>query len=864
MFEPIIAAYRVFFLFLYEHIGFALSILITSLITSFLMKPIAKFIMKYVKREQAYQTVLQPQIDAINGSDKSGAEKQFELQELYRRYGYSPILATRKVLPLFVQLPFLFLTYYMLEGTTVLNGVPFLCFKDLGAADALLPLGVNLLPFVMTGINFIAIFSTPSFARKDQIQAIVVALLFLVMLYPASSALMIYWTLNNFFTCVKTLLEEKGEGVKLLAARLRHIISPATHRAWARTLLNRPMQTYATASLVCALLAIHSYIVFSGRYGEASFSGKVTANSMNLFMVLALTFLALVRTCQRTIFLVLAGVLFMIQCGIIGDKLILKSTLAFGKHPIILRNFFYVQVVLFCAVALVRQCLGAISWQHKVSWKECLIFVFAFLAISCHYLCANTLLGLSVSSFVLFSLYLIGIYLSVVGLGDLLFGRNLSLQRIGRVAFVFCGVFYLMPLFVKGTGWFFPAKNIWLYWVVTGLVGFSFGILWAKAKRFLDLFVVLASIALIVNGAYHTLTAKESVGQVVVDQAESYSHLDGHKIVHPYNVFLLVYDGWPNPMIARHYDIYDPLPYLESRGFTVYPRAYMPCADTVNSMSRFFDIFKDTNLPVRDTIAGRAKCLRFLRANNYKMCNLTDEYMLQGTYLPLEGDFFFPDPTGNKGIKIENVLMRNIRHGFLSQMTEDFQAFTHEEKVMAKRAILSEMLQRPKFMYAHSGPGHTITEEKFRRAEEVEMAEFIRRVDVAKLEMVNDLDAVHDWDNSLIIIASDHGAYLNMAENTSEARRFLDRYACLLAVKWPKGYQPVMDVSFTPNVMLEAMICLTGDKSLSRFKQTGVIWGGPGGSSYHVLDSFYDGCSRVGINKGKNLFDVAKEELEKR
>ncbi len=865
MFEPIIVAYRVFFLFLYEHIGFALSILITSLITSFLMKPIAKFIVKYVKRELAYQAVLQPQIDAINTSAKSGAEKQFELQELYRRYGYSPILATRKVLPLFVQLPFLFLTYYMLEGATVLNGVPFLCFKNLGVADALLPFGINLLPFVMTGINVVAIFATPSFTRKDQIQAVVVALLFLVMLYPASSALMIYWTLNNFFTCVKTLLEENHSGAKLLWNRLRYICAPTTIRVELHKILNLNPEIYAMASLICCFLAVHSYFVFTGRYGDASLSGKISANTMNFFLVCSLANLACIWRNMRVTLITVTGLFLMIHIGIILDKILIRSDLIFGRHPIILRYLFYIQSIVVGTFLVLRQLRTNTSWEHAIPKCELAIYCFSLFALACHYLCVNTLLGLSAFSFLLFPVYLLCIYLTFALLGYALFGRDLPIRTILRTVFVICTLFYLMPLFAKGMGPFFPSQNIWLYWTLLICIGFVLSMLWTRARNFLLSFLVLVSVALIANGIYAVVVGREETAQAaLVDSNETFSYLDEHKIINPYNVYVLVYDGWPNPLIADAYGIYNPLPYLQDRGFTIYPRAYMPCADTVNSMSRFFDIFNDTKLPVRDVIAGRAKCLRFLRSKNYKMCNVTCEYMLQGTYLPLEGDMFFPDPAGGKKVKIENVLIRNIRHGFLNQTTEDFQSFTHDELVDAKRSILSEVNSRPKFMYAHSGPGHTITEKEFRRAEEVEFSDFVERVSYSKEEMVGDLDSIIDWDNSIVIVGSDHGAYLNMEENVSEATQFLDQYACLLAVKWPKEYKPIMDVSFAPNVMLEVMICLTGDESLARYKQKGIMWGGVGGSSYHVLDSFRDGISLSGPNKGKNLFDVAEVELRAR
>lgn len=219
MFDFIITGYRWVFLQMASVLGPGWSIVALSFICSALMAPLMKAVAGVVKRETDYQSVINPQLEAIKATYATDKDRHLHIQRLYSRYNYSPLSAVKKVLPLFVQIPFLLLTYYMLKGTAELNGVSFLFLKDLGQADALIPvLHANLLPLVMTGVNILTVFATPSFTQKDWMQAIGIALLFLVLLYTAPSALLLYWTLNNTITMLRTFIVKKGEGAK----HLRH------------------------------------------------------------------------------------------------------------------------------------------------------------------------------------------------------------------------------------------------------------------------------------------------------------------------------------------------------------------------------------------------------------------------------------------------------------------------------------------------------------------------------------------------------------------------------------------------------------------------------------------------------------------
>lgn len=222
MFNIVIEAYRWFFLRLADFVGLGWGIVALSFITSAAMMPLMKLVAGVVRREAEYQFVILPQLAEIRKRYSSDMDRNFHTQRLYARYGYSPLSAVKKVLPLFVQIPFLLLTYFMLKDTAELQGVSFLFLRDLGQPDGLLKFAnVNLLPLAMTLVNLVTVVATPGFTRKDNVQAVSISLLFLLLLYTAPSALLLYWTLNNAITLFRTLVARRGEGARLLITRLR-------------------------------------------------------------------------------------------------------------------------------------------------------------------------------------------------------------------------------------------------------------------------------------------------------------------------------------------------------------------------------------------------------------------------------------------------------------------------------------------------------------------------------------------------------------------------------------------------------------------------------------------------------------------
>lgn len=210
---PLECVYKMLYLFLAEvlgHYGFALIAL--SMLVSVIIYPFMQWTEKLQKKEKRLQDVIKPQLDIIKKESK-GEEQYQRIQRLYKRYGYHPVMAIRSAFGVILQTPFLMAAYYMLSKLPEIQGMTWGIVQDLGKPDALL-LGYNVFPFVMTVVNLLGAYTTKGFSKRDRLQAIGIAGLFLVLLYNAPSALLIFWTCNNLWVLlgnVKDIIFEKND-----------------------------------------------------------------------------------------------------------------------------------------------------------------------------------------------------------------------------------------------------------------------------------------------------------------------------------------------------------------------------------------------------------------------------------------------------------------------------------------------------------------------------------------------------------------------------------------------------------------------------------------------------------------------------
>lgn len=246
-FQPIVVIFKYLYLALYSVTGKpGLSLILLSVAVNILMRPFLAWASRVQDKERKIQEILAPQIAEIK-QNYHGAKQHSELSELYKRYAYNPLYAIRSGMDLFILLLPLSAAYVMLSSLTILRGQSFAGILDLSRPDGLLA-GVNLLPILMTAINFLATMTTDRFTRRERLQAYFIAIFFLVILYKAPSALLVYWTSNNVIMLLKNLYSRYfGRVHERISLILNRQVSPTN---W--------FMKFVMFFVPCALFAIYA------------------------------------------------------------------------------------------------------------------------------------------------------------------------------------------------------------------------------------------------------------------------------------------------------------------------------------------------------------------------------------------------------------------------------------------------------------------------------------------------------------------------------------------------------------------------------------------------------------------------------
>jgi len=188
------------FLFGYRLTGnYGVAIILLSFGISLLLLPVFMLIEKGKKRNDTIKRKMKPVLDEIKRCYR-GQERYYYIRTLHRQHGYNSFRALIPVLTLLLQIPFFIAAYQFLENYEPLTGQGFLMIGDLSEPDSLLG-RINLLPILMTLVNLVtAYFYTKNGNGAERRQMLVIAGIFLVLLYNFPSGLVLYWTMNNVFS----------------------------------------------------------------------------------------------------------------------------------------------------------------------------------------------------------------------------------------------------------------------------------------------------------------------------------------------------------------------------------------------------------------------------------------------------------------------------------------------------------------------------------------------------------------------------------------------------------------------------------------------------------------------------------------
>jgi hypothetical protein len=183
--------------------SYGISLILLSLAVSVCLMPFYYLTGILENKERAIKQRLEPFMKKINAM-KNSEIRHFQQKKLYGSFSYYPFYSLRSLAGLFVQIPMLFAAYGVLTKNP-LNGESFLFISDLAKPDFLL-FGINLLPIAMTAINMASVFLSAKYGTAERRQGIFIAMLFFILLYNQNSALLIYWTFNQFFNFARYLM----------------------------------------------------------------------------------------------------------------------------------------------------------------------------------------------------------------------------------------------------------------------------------------------------------------------------------------------------------------------------------------------------------------------------------------------------------------------------------------------------------------------------------------------------------------------------------------------------------------------------------------------------------------------------------
>ena len=222
IFMPLQIIFEVIYYLVFKLIGNpGISIIALSFIVNLLVLPLYNRADTMQEAERDIELKLSKGVEHIKKTFK-GDEQLMMLQTYYRQNNYSPLDSIKGSISLFLEIPFFVAAYQFLSHLDLLSGVSLGPIKDLGAPDGLLTIAgmsINVLPFIMTAINLASAYIfTKDLTSKTKMQLYGMACFFLVFLYASPAGLVCYWTLNNIFNLIKTVIckmEDTDKGIDI-------------------------------------------------------------------------------------------------------------------------------------------------------------------------------------------------------------------------------------------------------------------------------------------------------------------------------------------------------------------------------------------------------------------------------------------------------------------------------------------------------------------------------------------------------------------------------------------------------------------------------------------------------------------------
>ncbi|MGI6495834.1 MAG: membrane protein insertase YidC [Kiritimatiellia bacterium] len=194
--------------------NYGVAIILLTLLIRLLLWPLTHKGTQGAKRMQE----IQPKLKELQEKFKDDPQKlQQETLLLYRENRVNPMSSC---LPLLLQMPVLIAMYTVLRSAVELRFAPFLWIADLSEAENLfagkIPFfySLNILPIVMAATMILQTkLSTASMggdASQQKMMTWLMPVMMLLMFYPLSSGLVLYWTVSNLLAIGQTWFQQRA------------------------------------------------------------------------------------------------------------------------------------------------------------------------------------------------------------------------------------------------------------------------------------------------------------------------------------------------------------------------------------------------------------------------------------------------------------------------------------------------------------------------------------------------------------------------------------------------------------------------------------------------------------------------------
>ncbi len=205
--------------FIYSIIpNYGVAIILLTVLVKIIFWPVTHKSTESMKKMQE----LQPKIKKLQEKYKNKPkELQVATMELYRDNKVSPFSSC---LPMLIQIPVFIALFTVLRSAVELRFSSFLWISNLSEPENLLagvlPIPLNILPLVMTGISLLQQQMTPAGGDPQQKKMMMfMPVMMLFIFYKMPSALVLYWTVSQVLAVIQLYIQRKGGFKALLSAK---------------------------------------------------------------------------------------------------------------------------------------------------------------------------------------------------------------------------------------------------------------------------------------------------------------------------------------------------------------------------------------------------------------------------------------------------------------------------------------------------------------------------------------------------------------------------------------------------------------------------------------------------------------------